>query len=159
MKKLFLLILAGLFSVSSYAKLNNVYIDASLLCKHLFTQNEYNEINPGLGLSGFLSDDLELRFGYYNNSYSRPTFYFAANYIPFSMNVKSFDINAGVAFGLATGYKTGDIAIGNNNLVFGNNFVPVFAPSVSVSFKSIKSRAILLLLGNALCLQVSYQIF
>ncbi len=57
------------------------------------TDVRYNNINPGIGYKF----DSGLMFGYYNNSYHKPTFYVAQEYM--------FNQYVGVFGGLGTGYK------------------------------------------------------
>lgn len=137
---------------------DRLFIDFSLISKHIGVDedDEYNEVNPGIGLSYFIRKNWELRGGYYNNSYSRPTFYLTANYVPLSADLKSFNFKAGLAAGLASGYKDGELLILGNDPILFSGIVPVLAPNISVLFRPANTRLVLLLLGNALALQVSY---
>lgn len=141
------------------ATTDKLFIDFSLVSKHIGTEEQLNEINPGIGLSYFTGKNFELSAGYYNNSYSRPSFYFTGNYIPFCADLKSFNFKFGLAAGLTTGYKDGEFLIlGKSPLLFGT-VLPVLAPKIEVLFRPINTRFIFLVLGNALGLQVSYSIY
>jgi len=134
-----------------------LYLDFTLLSKHIGVTEEVNEINPGIGLSYFTSEKCELRGGGYYNSYKRPTFYLTANYIPFSADWKDFNFNFGIAGGVATGYKDGEILIFGASPIF-YGIIPVIAPNLGILFKPARTRIVFLLLGNALALQISYLI-
>ena len=142
-------------SALCYADEGDLFIDITLISKHIGTKDNFNEVNPGIGLSYFVAKNWELRGGYFHNSYKRPTFYMAANYVPVIFDLENFTFTLGIAGGLATGYKKGEIHIENNNLTF-NGITPMLAPSVTALFKPINTRVVFLLLGNALALQVSY---
>jgi len=132
-----------------------LYVDFTLLSKHVGVTEKLNEINPGMGLSYFIGEKYELRGGGYCNSYKRPTFYLTANYIPLSADTKDFNFNFGIAAGLATGYKDGEILIFGSSPIF-YGIIPVLAPNIEILFKPVRTRIVFLLLGNAFALQVSY---
>lgn len=149
-----------LFSSAAPAKTNKLFIDLSLISKHIGVDedDDYNEINPGIGLSYFIADKWEMRGGYYNNSYARPTFYLTANYVPLSTNLKQFNLKLGLAAGFASGYKDGELLILGNDPILFSGIVPVLAPNISVLFSPLNTRIVIILLGNAVALQVSYAI-
>lgn len=155
----FIALLLILFLFSSAAlSADKLFIDFSLVSKHIGTEDDFNEINPGIGLSYFIRKNWELRGGYYNNSYERPTFYLTANYIPLSADLKSFNFKFGLAAGFASGYKEGELLILGNDPILFSGIVPVLAPNISVLLKPVNTRFVFLLLGNAIALQVSYLI-
>ena len=137
---------------------NKLYLDFTLLSKHIDAAERVNEINPGMGLSYFIGEKCELRGGGYYNSYKRPTFYLTANYIPLSADTEDFNFNFGIAAGFATGYKDGEISIFGKSPIF-YGIIPVLAPNVGILFKPANTRIVFLLLGNAFALQISYLIF
>lgn len=147
-----------LFLPSAAAKNGKLFIDFSLASKHIDAGNEYNEINPGIGLSYFAGKNWEMRGGYYNNSYERPAFYLTANYVPVSADLKNFNFKPGIAAGFATGYKDGELLVFGKSPILCESVVPVLAPNISVLFRPANARFVLLMLGNALALQVSYLI-
>lgn len=157
-KSVILILSLFLFSTNAFASTNKLFIDFTLVSKHIGIDDNLNEINPGIGLSYFVSKNWELRAGYYNNSYSRPTFYVTANFIPFIIDLKNFDFNFGIAAGFASGYKDGEIALFGKSLIISEGIVPALAPNIEVLFKPINTRIVIILLGNALALQVSYMI-
>ena len=137
---------------------NDLFVDVTLLSKHIgIIPQPLNEINPGIGLSYFVSDNWELRGGAYYNSYKKTALYLVANYIPFSTDWKDFSFNFGVAAGFVTGYKDSGITIlGKSPIFYG--ILPMIAPNIAVLYKPINTRAIFLLLGNAVGLQISYRL-
>lgn len=147
-----------LFLPSAAAKNGKLFIDFSLASKHIDSGDEYNEINPGIGLSYFIGKNWEMRGGYYNNSYERPSFYLTANYVPVSADLKKFNFKPGIAAGFATGYKDGELLVFGKSPILYEGVVPVLAPNISVLFRPANARFVLLILGNAIALQVSYLI-
>ncbi len=78
---------------------NHTYEDTRYYSKngknqHTVTENQYNNINPGIGYK----TDNGLMVGYYDNSYHKPTFYLAQEYM--------FNQYVGVFGGVGTGYKS-----------------------------------------------------
>lgn len=97
-----------------------------------WARRELNQRNPGIGMTYHLDRSFAISGGAYWNSYRRPTVYALAQWTPLQFGaVGDWHIDAGIAAGLATGYRRNEIAV---RPLAGGALVRVVAPSgVSVN--------------------------
>lgn len=89
---------------------------------------KYNENNFGLGASYGYSDSIDLKLGYFDNSYNRTTTYLAAVWQK-DFHYKALRISPGIGAFLLTGY---DGAPEN-----AEKFQPGAMPSLSLGYKNV----------------------
>jgi hypothetical protein len=124
--------------------LKKVSIDQNISSYHWNRDNQkknnYNEINPGIGLE-YKDDDMRYMIGNYLNSLNKNSNYMLAGYTPINKLSDLGKFSAGVVGGGITGYPTGDITpaaglLGSyENGKFGLNLLAV--PNVKITGKDV----------------------
>lgn len=71
--------------------------------KHLGTDQEYNEVNPGIGIIKHTGDKSYATAGYYKNSFSEPSYYAGLGYD--EKFGDDYYAKLGVVAGVVSGYK------------------------------------------------------
>jgi hypothetical protein len=149
---LLLLISGTAFADSSHT---DVYIDTNLISKHFFAHNDdgtpYNEKNFGLGATIDFGR-IELKGGYYKNSYFKHTNYGVLSYDFNSYSIsENWSVNGSFGLGGVYGYRY------TNAKNFGRlgDWQLGILPEVIFMYQPLKVRTSLAIVGNAVGLQVS----
>ena len=88
------------------------------------TWEDYNNVNPGLGLEYEMDSNLSAKGGFYKNSVNTNTFYAGMN-----AHTKYGDgVSVGLNFGVATGYEA----------EHGMSIVPVIMPNVNFEIAKVR---------------------
>lgn len=101
-----------LVSLAHPAHAGTLRIDVSLASYHTeqWARQSLNQRNPGLGIEYAINRDWSLAGGAYSNSYRRTTVYALAEWTPLHVGRRGhWHIDAGLAGGLASGYKRDEI--------------------------------------------------
>ncbi|MBX2809663.1 MAG: hypothetical protein KTR20_13645, partial [Cellvibrionaceae bacterium] len=98
---------------------------------HYGHNQTYNESNDGIGLSFGYSENIDIKLGYYDNSYHKTSIYtgFVLNKDYYIYN--DFVISPGVGLMFATGY---DKVVNNAPII-----APMLHPSISFGFRTLRS--------------------
>jgi len=131
-----IILLAILASSTLHAGQGDTWINVHLGSNHLNLDTyidegvtrEFNEQNLGLGISHEFIETLDLRVGFFDNSYHKTSFYLAGSV---HTSYKK-PIALALQIGMATGY--------DNTPVGENNVVPFILPTISVNIKSFRGE-------------------
>lgn len=101
-----------------------------------WARDQLNQRNPGVGMTYHLSRTWAFSGGGYWNSYRRPTVYGLVQWTPLQIGIAAdWHVDAGLAAGLASGYRRDEIAV---RPLAGGALVRVVAPSgVSVNLFAV----------------------
>lgn len=112
------LVILALLSLASTAQAgepaSKLTLDINVASNHTqhWARRELNQRNPGLGLTYHFDRTWSFAGGAYWNSYRRPSAYALAQWTPLQFGaVTNWHIDAGLAAGLATGYRKSEIAV------------------------------------------------
>jgi hypothetical protein len=132
---LFLLIF---FSTLANAETGDIWLDINVGSKHSTDTYwykgqtyEYNESNPGIGITYEASNTFDIKGGVYDNSYNQTSLYFAGNIKMDLAQSSDWIIEPGFMFGGATGYHDTP-----ENLLL----APIILPNVSVGYKRVRAN-------------------
>lgn len=91
-----------------------------------WARSALNQVNPGLGLTWHASRTWAIAGGGYFNSYRRPTWYALGEWTPVQIGgADRWHLDAGLAGGLATGYRRDEVAC---EPIVGGAVVRIVAP-------------------------------
>lgn len=115
-----------------------ITLDVNVASYHTqaWARRDLNQKNPGIGMTYHLSRTWAFAAGGYWNSYRRPTAYALAAWTPLQFgDVGDWHVDAGIAAGLASGYRKDEIAC---QPLAGGALVRVVAPSgISVNMFAV----------------------
>ena len=126
-----------MFAVSGAAVASDTWFEVSGVSKHLQKSTytwkgetkKFNETNIGLGLAKEVHDNVELKVGFYENSYNKTSKY-AAGFVHANMTYGDFKVKPGVVAGVVTGYdETPELA---------NKVQPIAYAVIAVEYKSVR---------------------
>lgn len=124
---------------SAYGAGGDVWLDLNLGSKHFGGSDGYcyqgtcgslNQNNPGIGMSYEYTDNVELKAGYYENSYFKTTAYLA---VTASANYRShgFSLSPGLTVGVVTGY--------DETRVMADQVQPVAMASLKLQYREVRA--------------------
>lgn len=100
----------GIYSGNAHAGTLDLDVNVASLHTEAWARDQLNQSNPGLGLSYHWNRTWSVMGGEYLNSYRRPTWYALGAWTPLHLgSATSWHLDAGLAAGVATGYRTVEV--------------------------------------------------